>query len=168
MTYPCEGLPDAPLFFGLVAIQQGQQGQQPLCIELSQVFEPVLSKPTAYDYLTLLHQRLYRSLQGECAFLSAQLPSPHVTSQVTSHVTSQVTSQVIPQSENNVRFHCKQISYLLRYHSLLFCSQLRFACPFPARIVDAFVDEVRLRESVCRSFPALFEETGSLERWHEP
>ena len=172
VTYPCDGLPNKPLFFGLVAIQQNAQ---PLRIELSQAFEPVLSRHTAYDYLTLLHQRLHRSLQRECAFFSAQLPvSPSQTesqSQSQSESQSQSQSQTesalesqsqpAPQSENALRFHAKKTSYLLHFHALLFCAQLRFACPFPAGIVDALAEEVRLRQSVCRAFPALFTETGT-------
>lgn len=175
VTYPCDGLPNKPLFFGLVAIQQNAQ---PLRIELSQAFEPVLSRHTAYDYLTLLHQRLHRSLQRECAFFSAQLPvSPSQTesqsqsqsesqsqsqteSQSQSESALESQSQPAPQSENALRFHAKKTSYLLHFHSLLFCAQLRFACPFPAGIVDALAEEVRLRQSVCRAFPALFTETG--------
>lgn len=168
VTYPCDGLPNKPLFFGLVAIQQNAQ---PLRIELSQAFEPVLSRHTAYDYLTLLHQRLHRSLQRECAFFSAQLPvSPSQTesqsqsqteSQSQSESALESQSQPAPQSENALRFHAKKTSYLLHFHALLFCAQLRFACPFPAGIVDALAEEVRLRQSVCRAFPALFTETGT-------
>lgn len=178
VTYPYDGLPNKPLFFGLVAIQQDAQ---PLRIELSQAFEPVLSRHTAYDYLTLLHQRLHRSLQRECAFFSAQLPvSPSQTesqSQSQSESQSQSQSQTesqsqsdsalepqsqpAPQSENALRFHAKKTSYLLHFHALLFCAQLRFACPFPVGIVDALAEEVRLRRSVCRAFPALFTETGT-------
>lgn len=180
VTYPCDGLPNKPLFFGLVAIQQNAQ---PLRIELSQAFEPVLSRHTAYDYLTLLHQRLHRSLQRECAFFSAQLPvSPSQTesqsqsqsesqsqsqsqteSQSQSESALESQSQPAPQSENALRFHAKKTSYLLHFHALLFCAQLRFACPFPAGIVDALAEEVRLRQSVCRAFPALFTETGMCE-----
>lgn len=178
VTYPCDGLPSKPLFFGLVAIQQDAQ---PLRIELSQAFEPVLSRHTAYDYLTLLHKRLHRSLQRECAFFSAQLPvSPSQTesqsqsqsesqsqsqsqteSQSQSESALESQSQPAPQSENALRFHAKKTSYLLHFHALLFCAQLRFACPFPAGIVDALAEEVRLRQSVCRAFPALFTETGT-------
>ena len=178
VTYPYDGLPSKPLFFGLVAIQQDAQ---PLRIELSQAFEPVLSRHTAYDYLTLLHQRLHRSLQRECAFFSAQLPvSPSQTesqsqsqsesqsqsqsqteSQSQSESALESQSQPAPQSENALRFHAKKTSYLLHFHALLFCAQLRFACPFPAGIVDALAEEVRLRQSVCRAFPALFTETGT-------
>ena len=176
VTYPCDGLPNKPLFFGLVAIQQNAQ---PLRIELSQAFEPVLSRHTAYDYLTLLHQRLHRSLQRECAFFSAHLPvSPSQTesqsqsqsesqsqsqteSQSQSESALESQSQPAPQSENALRFHAKKTSYLLHFHALLFCAQLRFACPFPAGIVDALAEEVRLRQSVCRAFPALFTETGT-------
>ena len=178
VTYPCDGLPSKPLFFGLVAIQQDAQ---PLCIELSQAFEPVLSRHTAYNYLTLLHQRLHRSLQRECAFFSAQLPvSPSQTesqsqsqsesqsqsqsqteSQSKSESALESQSQPALQSENALRFHAKKTSYLLHFHALLFCAQLRFACPFPAGIVDALAEEVRLRQSVCRAFPALFTETGT-------
>lgn len=178
VTYPCDGLPNKPLFFGLVAIQQNAQ---PLRIELSQAFEPVLSRHTAYDYLTLLHQRLHRSLQRECAFFSAQLSvSPSQTesqsqsqsesqsqsqsqteSQPQSESALESQSQPAPQSENALRFHAKKTSYLLHFHALLFCAQLRFACPFPAGIVDALAEEVRLRQSVCRAFPALFTETGT-------
>ena len=180
VTYPCDGLPNKPLFFGLVAIQQNAQ---PLRIELSQAFEPVLSRHTAYDYLTLLHQRLHRSLQREFAFFSAQLPvSPSQTesqsqsqsesqsqsqsqsqteSQSQSESALESQSQPAPQSENALRFHAKKTSYLLHFHALLFCAQLRFACPFPAGIVDALAEEVRLRQSVCRAFPALFTETGT-------
>lgn len=178
VTYPCDGLPSKPLFFGLVAIQQDAQ---PLRIELSQAFEPVLSRHTAYDYLTLLHQRLHRSLQRECAFFSAQLPvSPSQTesqsqsqsesqsqsqsqteSQSQSESALESQSQPAPQSENALRFHAKKTSYLLHFHALLFCAQLRFACPFPAGIVDALAEEVRLRQSVCRAFPTLFAETGT-------
>ena len=176
VTYPCDGLPNKPLFFGLVAIQQNAQ---PLRIELSQAFEPVLSRHTAYDYLTLLHQRLHRSLQRECAFFSAQLPvSPSQTesqsqsqsesqsqsqteSQSQSESALESQSQPAPQSENALRFHAKKTSYLLHFHALLFCAQLRFACPFPAGIVDALAEEVRLRQSVCRAFPTLFAETGT-------
>lgn len=178
VTYPYDGLPNKPLFFGLVAIQQDAQ---PLRIELSQAFEPVLSRHTAYDYLTLLHQRLHRSLQRECAFFSAQLPvSPSQTesqsqsqsesqsqsqsqteSQSQSESALESQSQPAPQSENALRFHAKKTSYLLHFHALLFCAQLRFACPFPAGIVDALAEEVRLRQSVCRAFPTLFAETGT-------
>ncbi|KAK8825787.1 hypothetical protein WA577_000956, partial [Blastocystis sp. JDR] len=123
VTYPCDGLPNKPLFFGLVAIQQNAQ---PLRIELSQAFEPVLSRHTAYDYLTLLHQRLHRSLQRECAFFSAQLPmSPSQTesqsqsqsesqsqsqteSQSQSESALESQSQPAPQSENALRFHAKK------------------------------------------------------------
>ena len=178
VTYPCEGLPSKPLFFGLIAIQQDAQ---PLRIELSQAFEPVLSRHTAYDYLTLLHQRLRRSLQRECAFFSAQLPvstsqtesqteSPSQSqsqSESQSQSQSQSALEPAPQSENALRFHAKKTSYLLHFHALLFCAQLRFACPFPAGIVDALAEEVRLRQSVCRTFPTLFTETGTCGRWRE-
>lgn len=137
VTYPCEFALSQPVFFGFVIHQAEPQCVQ---IELRQVFDPVLSQHTAFSYLSTMNTRLLQGVQEECSFFSAQLQTPH--------------------GENQIRFYAKQMSYLVQYYTVLFLSQLRFTCPFPAALVDALQEDLVLRERVRQSFSALFVETG--------